>query len=79
MIILILSSPYSVNFGNKYPQIKKANNIVMLIQNNPVALAKGEYPETLMVDGNAKEKLNWVATKNIEDYIKTWLEENKNV
>ena len=36
----------------------------------------GEYPETLMTDDNAKNKLDWEATKNIEDYIKGWVKEN---
>jgi UDP-glucose 4-epimerase len=62
---------YSINeianmFGDDYPQTY-------------IPARPGEYPETLMTDKNAKDKLSWRATKNIEDYITKWLEENKNV
>ena len=31
---------------------------------------KGEYPTTLCTDNKAKELLNWIPVKNLEDYIK---------
>ena len=35
---------------------------------------KGEYPFTLCTDDNAKIKLNWIATQDIEKYVTSWLE-----
>ena len=37
----------------------------------------GEYPETLAEFSNAKDKLGWKATKDIDDYINNWIKENK--
>ena len=37
----------------------------------------GEYDMTLCTDKKAEELLSWKPKKNIEDYIKKWLEENK--
>ena len=39
----------------------------------------GEYDITLADASNAKEKLGWIPTKDIKDYITNWIEENKNV
>jgi len=39
----------------------------------------GEYDMTLADASNAKEKLGWIPTKDIKDYITNWIEENKNV
>jgi len=62
---------YSINqiadmFGEDYPR--------EYISERP-----GEYPETLADFSNAEEKLGWKATKDIENYVTKWLEENKNV
>ena len=37
----------------------------------------GEYPETLAEFSNAEDKLDWRATKDIDDYITNWIKENK--
>ena len=60
---------YSINeiadmFGKDYPK--------EYIPERP-----GEYPETLAEFSNAEDKLGWKATKDIDDYITNWVEENK--
>ena len=60
---------YSINdianmFGKDYPK--------EYIPERP-----GEYPETLADFSNAEDKLGWKATKDIDDYITNWVEENK--
>ena len=60
---------YSINdiadmFGKDYPK--------QYIPERP-----GEYPETLAEFSNAKDKLGWKATKDIDDYINNWIKENK--
>ena len=60
---------YSINdianmFGKDYPK--------QYIPERP-----GEYPETLAEFSNAKDKLGWKATKDIDDYIINWIKENK--
>jgi len=60
---------YSINeiadmFGKEYPK-------------KYIAARAGEYDKTLCTDKKAHELLNWKPTKNIEDYVKQWLEENK--
>tara|TARA_R110000824_G_scaffold219565_1_gene406516 strand:+ start:150 stop:1043 length:894 start_codon:yes stop_codon:yes gene_type:complete len=60
---------YSINqiadmFGKDYPK-------------DYITERPGEYPTTLADFSNAEEKLGWRATKDIKDYITTWVEENK--
>ena len=60
---------YSINdiadmFGEDYPK--------QYIPKRP-----GEYPETLAEFSNAEDKLDWRATKDIDDYITNWIKENK--
>ena len=60
---------YSINeiadmFGKDYPK-------------KYISARKGEYDKTLCTDKKAYELLDWKPTKNIEDYIKQWLEDNK--
>ena len=60
---------YSINeiadmFGEDYPK--------EYISERP-----GEYPETLAEFSNAEDKLDWKATKDIDDYINNWIKENK--
>ena len=60
---------YSINdiadmFGEDYPR--------QYIPKRP-----GEYPETLAEFSNAEDKLDWRATKDIDDYITNWIKENK--
>jgi len=38
---------------------------------------RGEMRETLCTDTKAREQLDWKPTRDIEDYIKQWLKENK--
>mgnify|MGYP004455495959 CR=1 FL=1 len=38
---------------------------------------EGEYPETLCKSQVAKDILNWKPSRNIDEYIEQWLEENK--
>ena len=40
---------------------------------------KGEYPVTLCDTSLAKEKLGWVPTKNLEDYISEVISDEKNI
>ena len=51
--IFMLSMPKDENFGKIYPQNINANNIIMFIQNKPVALSSGEYPATFNIQGPA--------------------------
>ena len=60
---------YSINevadmFGKDYPK-------------KYISARAGEYDKTLCTDKKAYELLNWKPTRNIEDYIKLWLEDNK--
>jgi UDP-glucose 4-epimerase len=60
---------YSINeiadmFGEEYPK-------------KYISARAGEYDKTLCTDKKACELLNWKPTRNIEDYIKLWLEDNK--
>ena len=59
LTILMASITETENFGKIQPQTKKPNNIVILIQNKPVALANGEKPETLSIQGPAQSV--WIA------------------
>jgi UDP-glucose 4-epimerase len=51
-------------FGEEYPK-------------KYISARAGEYDKTLCTDKKACELLNWKPTRNIEDYIKLWLEDNK--
>jgi UDP-glucose 4-epimerase len=60
---------YSINeiadmFGKNYPK-------------KYIPARAGEYDKTLCTDKKAHELLDWKPIKNIKDYVKKWLEENK--
>jgi len=60
---------YSINeiadmFGKDYPK-------------KYIPARDGEYDKTLCTDKKAHELLDWKPTRNIEDYVKQWLKENK--
>ena len=68
-VVGIFEQQYSINeiadmFGKDYPK-------------KYISARKGEYDKTLCTDKKAYELLDWKPTKNIEDYIKQWLEDNK--
>ena len=39
-----------------------------------ISKRKGEYPTTLCDDGLTRDTLNWIPTKNLDDYIKDFVE-----